>query len=302
MHKHAAIFLFLSALISIGKLHAFNGCGTFEVEAELIYFRPSVNSVLIQQAPDVNAVVGTNKVLDLHYTPGWRIGLNWESVNQCGGINFRWTQLRATNQTTYAGSDDLNLDFISATIREPLTERKRFSYHAFEALYNYSISLSNYFNIDILAGLQYAWLTKSERYTGATTLAKQNSRTWGIGPEIGFDAYWGVCGSLALVGRGTCALLTSRHHGGYILNVTGALVNPVGAGNTDALWSVVPTFDLRFGVNYARTFNCLNIYIEAGYEALTYHQAIIGAQGDVFVQDAVDATMQGPYFAAGISF
>lgn len=301
------LFLFLSLLISLEKLQASDGYVEYAVEAEWIFFRPSVNSILVQQSlagpPLTAGISSTNKVSAFDFASGWRAGFNWESCNQCSGINFRWTQLHTDNHATYLGSDATPLDFAGGiAITEPLTERKRFSYHALEGLYYHNVCHCNCFNLEILAGAQYAWLVKRDRYTGATTLYKQNSHTWGVGPEAGLDLKWNVWGPFALVGRGTCALLASRQHASSIINISGISSFPAGGAATDPLWSVIPTFDLRFGISYMATFCYFNFYVEAGYEALIYNNALVGANQGTFAQDAADATMQGPYISARIPF
>ncbi len=293
-------------------LHAFFGCdnmGQFSIDAEWLYLRPSIDTNLFVST-DFSTIVEDQEFLSNvpAYHSGWRVGASYSFCNCVDEISVRWTQLRTTDRHT-ANTTDVFLpngrELIGAAVNK---DTLHFSYHAFDALLNHQLYADCGFTVDLIAGGQYAWIHVKEKInsTSATEsiVSTQLGRVWGIGPELGLDFNYTLCGCFSFVGRGTGALLVSRCHDSIESTAT-ALTPPLRRVGSTPLWRVAPTWDMRLGLRFDSCCGCGWFYVEGGYEVISYHRALRLDQETNTGSNTLtysNADMHGPYVAVGCTF
>ena len=105
-----------------------------------------------------------------------------------------------------------------------------------------------------------------------------------------------LCNCLKIVGSGTGSLLASRVHD-RLQTFTGSATFDF---LTTPIWSLIPTFDFRAGLRYDQAFCSLDLFVEAGYEFITYIKALrlLNVQTNNGTFQFSNADMHGPFVAA----
>jgi hypothetical protein len=309
------LIISLCLLLSFERLNALCSCqeiGNVAFEAEWIYFRPSIDTNFVTQSEGAG-LTSVNKTVEVvpPYHSGWRAGIAYQFCDCLDTLFVRWTQLRTRDTRHFIGA---SFNSLAGGISEPpgvsAKDRLEFSYYALEGLIAHRLMQGCGYFLELAAGAQYAWVGVSEHVQLSTLpgadipgrqLAKQNGHFWGVGPEIGLNLGIPFCGNFLLVMEGSASLLVSRVHakaqGTTPLFVINQLVSR-------PIWRIVPSWDLRAGTRYECPFRCFNIYVEAGYEVLSYFRGLrlLNLTSSTTTFDYSNADMHGPYVNAGIIF
>jgi len=308
-----AIF-FTPACYSIGNVAE---RGAFEFAAEWIYFRPTIDSIpvneIIYDAIGEFALGNFARQNDFSsLSSGWRAEAGYYFHPYKDRLLFRWTDFKTSQSKLFIPD---NVDLLVTPVGqlfngESLEDHVKFHYHSWEALLSHVFIEGCYFQLDLFGGIHYAWVNSVETFRGGavigTVIGEQRSHFWGIGPELGLNINYSLFNTcLSLVGRASSALLASRPL--YILRNLDSDVSAPSFSTIQHIWKVVPSFDLRFGVEYVYAFRCLSVSLEAGYELLTYVHSLPFLSQSFVNQTAFninysDAQLNGPYLRFGILF
>lgn len=201
---------------------------------------------------------------------------------------------------------------------------QRFTYYAADATINRPLFCDYCDHLTFLFGLHTTYIKfHSRSRTEGTflsdgvkqshTLFNQESKFWGLGPEVGIDYNYiipclGRCGQIAFNLNARASLLASctRADLHYITNRTG----PVGVNlkNKDPIFRLNPAYNVQIGFNYSYSFCNFDTIFEIGYELMWYNKSINKITGyDVaFAGDTWDAfedlSLQGPFARINIAF
>lgn len=309
-------FICLGLLVAPAGLHAFFCCeqfGNIELEAEWIYFRPTKDNYLFGDLTNSGGNLSTRNLSKIPaYHSGWRAGASYHFCDCVNSFTVQWTQLRTQDHGQFTS------DFFIIPLRTldsgtgvTALDRINFDYYALECLLRHRIWCECPFNVNVVGGIQYAWIGAKETiaFSGGGSVSidvKQLNHFWGIGPEVGFDFSYCICNGFSLAGRGFGSILVTRAK----QNLNTRVGSSTFFADSVPEWRIVPAVDLRFGLRYDRCFSCLDFYLEGGYEFISY---IRGMPVNNVVYDHVSfdaavssgynsADMHGPYVALGIIF
>ncbi len=301
--------LLLTLLLGYSQtLHAI-GCseifGNIAFDVEWIYFRPSIDHNLITRTTE-GAIAVTNETIQVvpSYHSGWRLGALYQFCDGADRIGVRWTQLHTEKTKNFTGSDfNTPAGGIGGGLIN-VRDKFEFDYHAFEALYALSLVRGCGYSVDFLAGLEYANAGIKEKIDLISTreafFIKEAGHFWGVGPELG--VHFKVClyNGFSIVGDGTGALLVSRVHE----RVKGTNPGAISTLVVNPFWRVVPTWDFRMGLHYEYAFNCLNLFLEGGYEVISNVRCLklLNSSVQTLNFDFSNADLHGPYLALGVLF
>jgi hypothetical protein len=306
--KNKISLLSVFLLFFAPKLFAF-GCeevGSFNVEAEWLYFRPSVDTQLFSTNGTFGAIGSTNKSLGIvpPYHSGWRLGAGYMFCDCQDRLAIRWSQLNTQDAKHFFKKEFQSLD-IGVSPALFAKDTFQFNYYAFEAIYAHSLKKGRCYFAELIAGIQYAWLGIDEKVDFISTVGpnqiKQAGHFWGIGPEFGLDFGINLYRSLTFIGSGTGSLLASRvHEKVHIINAGPSIIN----NTTTPIWRIVPTFDFRAGLRYDHPLSCMNFFIEAGYEFISYVRGLrlMNVTINTGSFQYSNGDMHGPYIAFGTTF
>lgn len=289
------------SLIAFFLTSSLMGENRFFAEGQWLYFRPSVDTSLVNTTTDIAPITTINKTADVipSYTSGWRAAMGYQFCDQA--LFIRWTQLRTKDTRDFSGN---SIATSAGSIPGVGNAIKKFSDYAFEGLYKSNCFYINHLRIDFLGGIQYAWVGVQDQIfvinpatpTDVLTV-KQVGHFWGVGPELGLDLAFFFTPRFSFVGRGLASLLVGRFH--ESLKFTNFL--PINAiAIIEPRWRITPALDFRAGLKYER--GCF--FIEGGYEIISYVRGLrllnLSATTNAF--EASNADMQGPYLTLGFSF
>lgn len=275
-------------LASASSLSAFlhPAGGQWGVQAEFLYLLPTVEDTfyVTEGSATILGSTATKRNNDFDFTPGFRVEGAYGLCDN-SELVVRYARLRATQSDSVSGFIGPVRDrFQASAALGSASSNLDLLYQNVEALYDMGIWNSCKFNLDLQAGLEYAYVRLNEqyRYDFAAGFSTNNlyEKTQGIGPQIGLAFNWDVydvsCGcmpgKLSFVSRTATSLLVSETE----FNQQ-ALVGPTPQPfnvQDDSTWRIVPAFHARFGFNYETCFSCLNASLEIGYEFHSYVRAI----------------------------
>jgi len=311
----------------------------WHIQGEYLYLLPSISQTAyaIQKvAPFLPIPAGERFTNDPDFQSAYRIEGIYNFCNCWSDFRFQWTHLPKFHQTDSvarsAGARGLlmaiqgyPLSQIGAFFFTNASSKISFEYHAVDALAGFYGIQNRTFRTLLQLGLQYANFCFEEDLTYTSTdpvsflslvHLKNSSDLWGIGPELGFKVDYGIpyCqtlfhipSALSLVAKARGALLVSHYNNVRFdydtLGTPGLqLVNV----KNPSRWDVIPFWDIRIGLNYALTFECLCTHLEVGYEMFSYRNVISRIQFPFitplnFTLES-NVSFQGPYAALGCSF
>jgi hypothetical protein len=293
------------------------------VGADFLYLLPSVDDTyFVFDSPESTIFPnGKRENNDFHFHPGFRVSAAYSA---CGDqwIQLDYAMLQVKRSKTVQG------DFLWATIgRSSLTSsfenypgsassRLDLLYQRADAFLVQQTLTCGGMDVSLKAGLEYAFLRLNEdfAYQRVAVLGEisQRSKTWGIGPEIGFgldyaiDSYGGLLpGNLSLAVQASGSILSSQTTMRNFNALGGVAVLNEHDKNT---WRVVPALHARIGLNYGSCLSWGDASIEVGYEFNTYFR---GLSRLIFPDDVADGLcfneyynfdVQGLYVCAGLKF
>lgn len=271
----------VSSMFAYGPMSA-----CWEFEADYIYWLPSVDDTyFVIQGTNADFPNGNRINNDLGFNSGFRIGGGVQLCDCDKFFRVYYTRLRATRNHTVTG------DFLFATVGRPdvvsnfegytgtASSHIDLLYQRVDAFFSQNVLCGCGFGVNLLAGFEYSyrrWFDKID-YESAVNLGEvtHKSRSWGIGPQFGFELNYDICefacgcfpGNLSFVGYSTGSILANKAKTREDDSLGGALLLDVGDRHT---WRIVPAWHARVGLNYATCFSCFNAALEVGYEFHTY--------------------------------
>lgn len=285
--------LTLLGVAQIGSLSAYlrPAAGAWGLEAEFLYFMPSFGDTYyvgdIHQAVFGTATISsssfTKRNNDFDFIPGFRVGGAY-GLCDCNELIVRYSRLSKDQNDTTTGllfqvQGRLPSSFFNGTASSDLD----LLYQNVDLLYGFGAYNGCKLNLDVQGGLEFAYIRLNENVVvsglpngGTTPITYTNrakEKTWGIGPQLGFDLSYdfsGWCGlcdnALAFVSRASGSLLVSEttFNQNSTSNVGYYIVSD------ESTWRMVPAVHARLGLNYATCFSCVNAAFEIGYEFNCY--------------------------------
>ena len=149
---------------------------------------------------------------------------------------------------------------------------------------------------------------------------KTPSRFWGVGPQLGMECCYTICGGFQVVGEGAASLLVGglTNHTKYQAFSPDLVTAPnLQSISTPQRTGVVPAFEGRLGLNYSwMVRGCYNVNIEGGYKACLYMNAVqsvdiasevaaapsTGVYANTFKRTVGNFALAGPYLSINVRY
>lgn len=300
--------------------------GQFGVSAEWLYMMSGYSQpYYVIDSLDTDQPLGSRISNDQEWHSGYRLEGIYAFCDCPTDVRLRWTHFPSfsDSDSTTSSQDLLRLingpDSDGEVSDGSAAIRDTFDVHSLELVFGYGIYDSCCLSLDLQAGLQYAYikLTEDIRFQDASDVFEDRIRSerWGIGPQVGYEFTYDLCGCLTLTGRGEAAFLISKRESSF-LNLDDTSIE-ADVKNTD-YWDLMPFTDIRFGLSYStpldlscfscmRGCGCMILDIEIGYEIMTYYNGLDrvywapDGQGRS-IDNLMDLTLHGPYVHVGLSF
>lgn len=310
MKKKLLLFTCLFLLFIPLNLKAFFFCGErghLEIEGEWLYLRPTKENYLFSAARGSGPFFYEPETVIPAYHSGWRAGASYHFCDSVNSFSVRGTRLKTTDHQTFTSrSFRTAYEGFSETDGIEALDHVHFDYYAIEFLLTHQLYCDYRFNIDLSAGVQYARISRKEIVSFQEIFIpfslKHQAHFWGVGPELGVDFYYCLRSGFSLSGRGFGSLLVSRAKQDYYEEGIFPPFSTVQKTN-GPVWKIIPAVDLRFGLRYDHGWSCLNLYVEAGYELISYIRGlpVLDMSPPSTGFNRYDhASMHGPYVALGI--
>lgn len=155
-----------------------------------------------------------------------------------------------------------------------------------------------YVHISMREKIEYQSIVDQEK-----AVVDYNTHSWGVGPEIGFDVGYQILSCLAIVTRGSYALLAGRLSAdsstSLILTDT-SIVDDRYFAQDDKMSIVIPFCELKLGFNYTFATNCVCANLEVGYNFLHYDNVLARIRWLDDVADGLLMDQYSPFMAHGL--
>lgn len=320
-----------SALVLVGAgslaAVAHPNAGDWGVFGEYLYQRPSVDDTYFVISSPVTTAFpnGTRINNDFNYRSGYRVGGSYAFCDCDREFSVSYTHLKTSKTKTVTGdflwATNGRADFASAFEDYTGTATSSLGYHyqRYDGLFSQKIYSCCGTDVRFQFGVEYAQLRFNESYTyavvgGALGTISQRSKTWGVGPELGFEinyALWDnqccdtMPGTLYINVLSSGSILaaetkTSEYNNlaeADILDVTGQRAH-----------RVIPAVHARIGLAYETAFCGNKAAIEVGYEFNSYYRALSRVTYPDDVADGLSYNnyynfdSQGLYVSASVTF
>ena len=314
-------------------VHGYNGCfGDYlEFSGEWLYMLASMEQPEFVIDSAVGSIADGPRVAnDQSWHSGYRAEVVWGFCDCLNELSVRWTRFPGfTEKKKVVGQNQFPIlnHPRDAIENEPGTAEigDHYSFYFLDALFSREVISCPRLSVAVQVGAQYSYLSLREdvfynddfEAGGIVRFIEIRSRLKGIGPELGLQGQYRFCDFLALTGRINNGWLVSNFDSSFEdISIPAAWgTNGIVAQvkNSD-YWRVIPTLDLRFGLNYSALscpcpwINRLKLEIEAGYEIITFFKGIDRiyfmdrkAYG-VSIDELITFTMHGPYVHLGVIF
>lgn len=317
----------LTTALAMGSLCADSqpGPGGLEVSADFLYLMPTFDDTyfVINSPAGSTFPNGSRLNNDFDFKPGFRVGVAGGFGNGCTDFAITYTRLSGNQNRSVSGTN------LSATIGRAdvaggfdnyagtAGSQLHLIHHRVDALVGQKVINCYGVDLSVQFGLEYAFLRLNEANNyevtgGATAAINQKSRTWGVGPELGFTLNYllmqdtPACpGTLTFKALSSGSLLTGETETSQNNTLTGATLLDVTDQTT---WRLMPAIHARIGFNY-NTFLCdMETSLEIGYEFNSY---LRGLSRTIYPDDVADGLsknvysnfdLQGLYISAGFNF
>lgn len=301
--------------------------GQWQISADYLLLKPSVGDTFFvldadESITDERLLSGTRKNNDFDYHSGFRVGGVY-AFCECGReIRVSYTYLDARHHRElesdshegnrlWAGTGSNEFTNFFENYLGEAESRNNINYQDFDIVFAQQVYNCCGLDFYVRVGLETAYISNGERYEfesissvvdGNTTTVterfgdiKRHSKTWGIGPQIGFgfdyDLY--TCcsscmpGTLSINVLSTAGLLANqfrvRNHEDIDQVVTTTAGTAVTVVETDPVhrdipnqhnWRVIPAFHTKIGLNYQSNCSCGEFGLEIGYEFNSFINSI----------------------------
>lgn len=317
--------LFILMMVGLPQLQAYIHPKQCEwvFDAEFLYLLPSIDDTYyVLQGTTLGVPNGDRFNNDFRFKPGFRVGALFGI--HCGAeLQVYYTRFTESRNKTVAGNN-LWAGQGSAEFAGNFGDYSGFAtsylalkYQQADALLAFELCGCCPFHAYFQGGLDYADFSLNETYTynvpsaGDLGIVDRQNKTWGIGPQFGFEMDFDLCefyrwsGKLSFIGacRGALLASQSRENEADVANDDIAF-----AVNDRKTWRVIPTMHTKLGVNYLWCCQCFSAALEVGYEFTSYFRGITRT---ISTDDISEATivnhytnfdLQGLYVALDISF
>lgn len=321
-------FLSLSFLLGGSLLAYTHPCpGGWAFDAEYLLLFPTVDDTyfVFDSPVTTDFPNGTRENNDFDFQSGFRVGGAYAFCD-CGlEVQGYYTRLRATESKTVSGSH------LWATIGRPdlvsnfedyagsASSDLDLLYQRADGFFAKKIFCCCGWDFYVEGGIEYAFIRLREEIGYRNDeedvgVIFQKSRTWGIGPQFGFELDYAICqcsfccpGTLSLVGASSGSILSSKTQDKAQNLLNDEFADGVNFEDRHT-WRLIPAWHARVGLNYAMCFSCLNASLEVGYEFNTYIRALSRVEFPDDTADGLSFTnyinfdIQGLYVAANITF
>lgn len=288
--------------------------GQFGVQGELLYLQPCPPAFTFA-AELVTFTLEEFTVKSLFNENKHKLGYRGEAVYACDCLNNlhgRFTYFESNHNPR-----DVDSTFIvPAQFTGHVHDNSQFRYYAVEALFGRWL-FDCTFDLEIQAGILYSNIRFNEYTTvsgptigdaiippgdfiggGPEDIADPDvppntrviqSQFWGVGPELALNFQYPLplrtYGIFAIAADARTALLIKKNKIFF--------ASPDGFTQiSDPVRGVIPSADLRLGLDWARCYRCVRLNLEAGYEWIFYHRAF----------GASNISFRGPYFVLGVVY
>lgn len=253
--------------------------GEIGLSAEYLYLMPSLDDTyfVLLSGYDADFPNGTRICNNFDFYPGYRLGAIYSfDCNQ--ELSLFYTNLKA-HQTKKVLGNYLWATMGSADVYTSFENFAGFArsdlnlgYSRLDALIDYKMYHCGDTSIYLIYGFEYSQLKLREKYTYqilnyTSKTSDQFSKTWGIGPEFGFEFDYILSNLLTFNFKSTGSLLAGQTKGNHRDNTGGALV--VETLDNDST-RIIPAFHASFGISTEFSVKCRKVIIEAGYEFNSY--------------------------------
>ncbi|NGX61309.1 MAG: hypothetical protein K940chlam9_00792 [Chlamydiae bacterium] len=339
MKKLGFLIAGVSLLMSGALFASVRPCpGEFSFTAEWIYLDPIVdNPYYVINSEEDDDVKGPRKANELDFESGFRLEAMYAFCDCATDFRFAWTHLNTDHKdrVKVRGEDER---FLLPTVGHPeemdedydfAASRIKFDFDRVEALFGYRFMTCGCLDIALEGGLQYARFDTQHRNefripgSGSSLQGEEDefikyaadSCYWGIGPQIGIDLNYCLCGNFSLVATANWALLVGENETKtLIFEQEGDEIEIEVFSKNDCIYRIVPATHIRAGLNYGFGCGCWDFNIEAGYQFYSYQRALdtiefvsdkggreegqVGRSLDIYS----NADMHGPYVSVTFNF
>lgn len=280
----------------------------FNVSADFLYWKagqPDLAYAFVNTDPDVQDI-GFLSYIDFEWSPGFRVGLGWNTDYDGWNLNANWTWLRnksnasvgfvtETTSPIFGPFADLHgvhiPSFLTVTNIDNTTTDVNIAFGSAKAswkmLYNmFGIELSKPYSVSTkldltpLIGVQGGWISRRLDLTydalpfeNVQVQANNETKYWGVGPKFGMNTDWklGNCG-FELFGNFATALLYGESFDELLIgegeDVDDGITSDSNRGR------IVPTMQMVLGLGWNKCFNysCHDYYVnlDAAWEVNYY--------------------------------
>lgn len=294
--------------------------GQFAVTGEWVYLHPLVDSpyyVINGTAGPAfpKALIGPRNANTLDFHSGFSVEAMYGFTNALDDVRICWTHLVTSDSSTQSGTSLFEIQNYPSTssgfYSGTATSHIGFTFNAVEGVFGRHLYEMGCLGLTLEGGLNYSRISQRNEiiYSGTfvgtpiTDLLKNTSSYWGIGPQVGLEGSYHIWNRLNAVANVSSALLIGQNRT-HLLGT--ALLEPNSANlRNDAIWRVVPAFQVRGGLNYG--LGCM-WDIEIGYEFLSYIRPL----GNIVLEDVLvtalsidyytNVDFHGPYAAVSFKF
>jgi hypothetical protein len=312
--------------------------GQFAVQAEYLCWHPLFDQSFF--VFDQAAGAGSLPVGHRHNNPTrWASGLRLEGIyaftNCDNEFGFRWTHFNSSFYKSFNKPAGFLIPtqghaFFAHTDNTFAKSSIHLNFDSAEFFF-WKFSLSKSPHCFVKGGLNYSYINFLEHLfyfespVDRFSTIKERNYCWYVGPAVCLDFSYSLTSLLPLKcklpiylhGDLRGALVVSRSKGSFFEIDQETVFHGVSNdAHNDPVYRLVPLWDFRLGFSYNITCKDVGFSLEAGYEVLSYHQAL---QTTVFPNGSTDPSVfelsgqlsfdifsnldfHGPYVALGISY
>lgn len=286
----------------------------WRVSADYLYFLPTIDDTyfVIDSSVSTTFPNGTRRDNELRFHSGYRVGAEYAFCGKDRELQAFYTHVKADNTKQESGQ------FLWATVGRPdvISDFENYNGYAKSKLQVFYQRLDT--NLSQLAldakglyfylqpGIEFASMRVDAFHHyqikgGSTATVDQRSRSWGVGPQMGFELDYNLYHSplsasmshvLSLTGICSGSLLVGRSHTDNFESLNSS---PLLKFKDMKSWRMIPAFHGRVMLNYLIRFNKSKVggSVGIGYEFNSY---IRGRMRAVFPDDVADGLSHNNYY------
>lgn len=280
-------------------------CNKWIVSADLLYWRASEQGLICEcdSADIVDSIDANGRTVsslttdddDFHdkWDLGYRVGLGYENGANCWDAAVLWTHYHQNSKRKHGCENHA---------------RWKLDVNVVDVIGGRSFSMGSCFSVNPYAGLRGAWIQQkvhghfvnSEDTIGGEilTTADENRKQdfWGVGPEIGVEADWGLGRCFSLYGGAAAALLYGRYEVKFDSEEVLSAVTFIDHGKHRHFCACQSVIDAALGVRWHKSF-CNNwaVSLSLGWEHHRYFDFNQFGSSD-------DLCLDGLVFSGAIQF